>query len=158
MGEGGFYPNNHKKLDPSYKLDLDVLDYFGREKLIDINLWDHHREVKSQLYSQINMETFSYIFRSIFQKKVKKPRVTKYFHDLVTTGTTAGQKVITLILDIPQDSPLEGSVTPKASPSKTVAQSKSSPQLQGVWNDRFIPVPTPEKKGSVNNCCILTYM
>ena len=82
-----------------------------------------------------------------FQKKVKKPRSTKYVHELVTTGTTSGQKVVTLTLDLPQNSAESVTVTPKVSPSKTVAQSKSSPQLQGVWNDRFIPVPTPEKRG-----------
>ena len=85
----------------------------------------------------------------LFQKKVKKPKSTKYVHHIVTTGTSAGQKVVTLTLDSPQEAPESVTSTPKASPSKTVIKSKSSSQLQGVWNDRFIPVPTPEKKGRV---------
>ena len=82
-----------------------------------------------------------------FQKKVKKPKSTKYIHHLVTTGTSAGQKVVTLTLDSQQEVHESVTASPKASPSRTVVQSKSSPQLQGAWSNRFIPVPTPEKKG-----------
>ena len=83
----------------------------------------------------------------IFQKKVKKPKSTKYVHELVTTGASASQKVVTLTLDLPQKPPESVNISPSVSSSKLIVQSKSSSQLQGVWNDRFIPVSTPEKRG-----------
>ena len=71
----------------------------------------------------------------------------KYIHKLVTTGATAGQKVMTLTLDQAKVTGVSNSMIPprvtKMSPGKMeLKKAKSSPMLQGAWVDRntFIAV------------------
>ena len=86
-----------------------------------------------------------------FQNKVKKPKSSRYIHQLSSNGANAGQKVITLTLS---------KVNDKATPTLTITKnevkpSQSTPQLQGAWVNRntFIPVTTPEKKGKYQSTC-----
>ena len=56
------FQNNPKSLQPSYKMDLDLLDCFRRVKLIiiaevhmpDSDICSHARERKTASYSRIN--------------------------------------------------------------------------------------------------------
>ena len=60
-----FFPfqNNPKYLDPSYKMDLDIWDCFGKGKTdhkaelhkINLDVWGHSRNGKAMSYKQRNM-------------------------------------------------------------------------------------------------------
>ena len=58
-----FLPNNHKDLDPSYKMDLDLWDCLGRVKLIfqqnlhrtNLIIYTHSKEGNTPSYRRINM-------------------------------------------------------------------------------------------------------
>ncbi|KAL4222421.1 hypothetical protein ACF0H5_018460 [Mactra antiquata] len=83
-----------------------------------------------------------------FENKVRKPKSCRHVHKLDTSGTNVGQKLLTLTLNHPQTGP---QTTPKLTiNTKELKPSQSSPQLQGAWVNRttFIPITTPEKKGS----------
>ncbi|KAK3108475.1 hypothetical protein FSP39_008788 [Pinctada imbricata] len=90
-----------------------------------------------------------------FEETIKKPRSVKYVHELVYTGSTSGQKVVTLTLKAPQ---LDLTVPEtEKSPSQLTLQnshplhpSQSSPQLQGDWGKRSSMMPgysIPDTKG-----------
>ncbi|XP_060597433.1 uncharacterized protein LOC132751289 [Ruditapes philippinarum] len=80
-----------------------------------------------------------------FENKVKKPKSSRYIHQLSTSGANSYQKVINLTLT---------KVMEKSTPTVQITKNEvksvqSSPQLQGAWVNRntFTPVTTPEKKG-----------
>ncbi|XP_033762114.1 mitogen-activated protein kinase kinase kinase 20-like [Pecten maximus] len=77
-----------------------------------------------------------------FEATVKKPKSIKYHHQLDSSATTSGQKVVTLTL-LRTESPPESVDTlpqtptrPSQSVSPSVHPSPSSPQLKGYWNKR----------------------
>ncbi|XP_052796922.1 uncharacterized protein LOC128229209 [Mya arenaria] len=83
-----------------------------------------------------------------FETKVKKPKSCRYVHHLDLMGASSGQKVLTLTLNQVKEpvvtSPVHGPTRSMVKPSQ------SFPSLQGAWSERttFIPITTPEKKGT----------
>lgn len=67
------------------------------------------------------------------QGKVRKPRMTKFVHNIRANDTQAvSQQVVTLTLQ-DQESPA-ALPAPASKVSKTLAHSVSSPALQGAWS------------------------